>query len=107
MVRVTRNAGVRDFVWLDDEGTILYSSGANLVDLNTINILTGENKKFIVTGHPKDYSERTPTIIVYKNKKRILYTREYDNGDKKLFLVDFDGTGDQQVSIDRGNSWLE
>lgn len=106
-IRATRNAGVRDFLWLDDEGTILYSSGANLVDLNTINILTGENKKFIVTGHPKDYSERTPTIIVYKNKKRILYTREYDNGDKKLFLVDFDGTGDQQVSFNKGNCWLE
>ena len=106
-VRVTRNAGVTDFLWLDDEGTLLYSSGANLVDFNTINILTGENRKFIVTGYSKDYSETSPTVIVYKKKKRILYTREYDNGDKKLFLVDFDGTGDQQVSFDKGNCWLE
>ena len=106
-IRVTRNAGVRDFIWFDDKGTILYSSGANLVDFNTINIFTGESNKFIVTEHPKDYSETKPEIIVYKNKKRLLYTREYESGEKKLFLVDFDGTGDQQVSIDRGNCWLE
>ncbi|MCI0470759.1 MAG: hypothetical protein L0Y73_03780, partial [Candidatus Aminicenantes bacterium] len=105
--RVTRDAGVHDYCWLDDKGTILYSSGANLVDLNTINIFTGENKKFIVTGEQKDYSEKNPLLVVYKNKNRILYEREYVDGRKKLFMVDLDGTGDQQVSYDEGNCWVE
>ncbi len=106
-LRITSNAGVFDYCWLDDKGTILYSSGANLTDLNTINILTGENKKFIITGQTKDYSENHPSITMYKNMPRILYQREYVNGQKKLFMVDCDGTGDQQVTIDEGNCWVE
>ncbi len=106
-VRATRNANVTEFLWLDDEGTILYSSGINLVDFNTINVFTGENKKFIVTGSSKNYSETHPQVIFYKKRNRILYTREYQDGERKIYMVNPDGSEDRQVSLHSGNSWLE
>lgn len=106
-VRATRDADVHSFLWLDDKGGILYSSGATLVDLNTLNIFTGENKKLITGVTLKDYSETYPALILYKEQKRILYTKLFPSGNKKLFLVDLDGSGDQQISVDKGNCWTD
>ncbi len=106
-VRATRNADIREFIWLDDEGTILYSSGINLIDLNTINIFTGENKKLIISDSAKEYSETHPGIFIYQDTKRILYTREYRDGRKRIYLVNTDGSEDRQISLENGNSWLE
>lgn len=106
-IRVTRNAGVRDYCWLDDEGTILYSSGINLVDLNVINLFSQENTKLITSTKPKTYSERKPTLIWYRNQKYILYVREYAKGERKLFLVDENGSNDRPITFNKGNCWLE
>jgi hypothetical protein len=105
--RSTLNADVRQYAWLDDKGTILYSAGVNLADLNTINIVSGSNTKLIVADSSKEYSETNPVVIFYGGRKRILYTREYDNGARKLYMVNTDGTEDRQIGIDRGNCWME
>ncbi len=104
--RLTKNAGVQHFLWLDNKGTILYSSGINLYDFNTLNSNTGKNEKFIQSQKPKNYSELYPRLITYKKDERIIYERQYINGDKKVYWVKKDGTDDRQVIIDRGNSWL-
>jgi WD40 repeat protein len=105
-IRLTEDAGVHDYCWLDDGATLLYSSGINLVDFNIINIKTGENKKFILSNKSKKYSETNPKMITYKNIKRIVYVREYETGEKKIFMVDLDGTKDRQVIFDNGNCWF-
>ena len=106
-IRLTDNANVHDYIWLDKSGTILYSSGVNIVDFNSINIQTKKNKKFIQSQEPKQYSETNPHIISYKEKQRVLYVRTYSSGKKGVYLVNMDGSEDRQATLDKGNSWLE
>jgi len=104
-IQLTTSAGVEDYCWYYNKDVIIYSSGVNLVDLNTINIKTKENNKLIKNTHPKDYSERNPYLIKWKNSWYILYTREYPDGKKKLFMTGIDGENDKQITIDEGNAW--
>jgi Tol biopolymer transport system component len=106
MTRITQNAKIQDYLWLD-KNVILYAGGENLFDLNTINIFTGENRKFIISKDRKAYSEINPSLLLYKKDTYILYTREYLDGAKKLFMVKRDGSQDMQATFDNGNSWIE
>lgn len=105
--RLTKNAGVQEFLWLNDKGIILYSSGVNLFDFNTIDIFSKENAKLIKASYKKNYTEANPIIIKFNEKERILYERRYLNGARKLFLVNPDGSNDRQVTLDKGNCWLQ
>jgi Tol biopolymer transport system component len=104
--QLTRNAHVAEFCWLNDSRTILYSSGVNMRDFNTINLDTGENRKFIVTDGIKTYSEVAPRRITYREEHKVIYTRVYDNGEKQIYWVNPDGTGDQRLVNSGGNDWL-
>lgn len=106
ITRITQNAKIQDYLWLDKQ-VILYTGGENLFDLNTINIFTGENRKFIISTDRKTYSETNPSVLLYKKDTYILYTREYLDGAKKLYMVKRDGSQDRQATFDKGNSWIE
>ena len=43
----------------------------------------------------------------YKNAFKIIYTREYRNGDKKIHWVNPNGTTDQCIVNSKGQDWLE
>lgn len=106
-IRATRLANVRDYCWIDSAGTMLYSSGANLVELNTVNVLTGESDKLVVTGYPKEYSETSPTVVYFEGQKYIAYTRDFGAGKKEIFWVRPDGTNDRKIVFGFGQNWLE
>lgn len=105
--RITRDANLKNYLWLDSKGTILYSAGINLLDMNTINIFSGTNKRLIQKESQKNYSEKDPKLISYNDKTFILYTKEFINGKKEVWICNVDGTGDSRAVLQNGNNWLK
>ena len=104
--QLTVNEKVTDFCWCDDGRTIVCSSGDNHAVLKKIDF-SYACTRLIPGDSLMAYSERTPRLIAYKNSWKILYTREYSNGDRKIFWVNTDGTGDQRIVNSKGQDWLE
>jgi Tol biopolymer transport system component len=105
--QATQNAHIKEFAWLSDSKTIVFSSGINVFDLNTIDITTGENRKVLPVLGVKNYSEVAPQSLMYQGKQRIVYTRKYDNGQKQIFMVNPDGSENRAIISEQGNNWLE
>lgn len=105
-VQLTRNAHIAELCWLDDSRTIVYSSGVNLRDFNTIDLETRENRKLIVTDSIKTYSEVSPQRVKYRDGYKLLYTRAYQDGEKQIYWVNPDGTGDQRLVNSSRQDWL-
>jgi TolB protein len=104
--QVTENAHIRDYVWLGDSRTIVYTTGINVLDLNTVDVTTGMSRKLIPAEGVRDYSETAPMVIRHKGTDAVVYVREYLKGKRKIYMVNPDGSGDRQIVSDNGNSWL-
>jgi hypothetical protein len=105
--QTTYHAYVKDFCWLDDAKTLVYSSGDTLSSLKTITVGIGAGAELIRTSLLKDYSELHPRIIQWLSKSKIIYAREMRNGDRKIYWVNPDGTDDQRIVNSKGQDWLE
>ena len=105
--QITVNAKVNDFCWLSDGQTIVCSSGEPRATLKTINPATNACARLIGGDSIMAYAECAPRLIAYKNAWKIVYTRVYSNGDKKIFWVNLDGSGDQRIVNSKGQDWLE
>ena len=104
---MTFHSRVKDYCWLDDAKTIIYSSGDTLSALKKIGVNGGEGIELIRTGISKDYSELSPRAIKWHKATKIIYTREMRNGDRKIYWVNTDGTEDQRIVNSKGRDWLE
>jgi len=105
--QITVNAKVNDFRWLPDNKTIVCSAGEPTAVLKIINLDSNNCTRLIGGDSLMAYSERTPRLIMHKNVWKILYTREYNDGARKIFWVNIDGGGDQRVVNSKGQDWLE
>jgi Tol biopolymer transport system component len=105
--QLTDNAHVRDYAWLSDSRTIVYSTGINVLDLNALDIASGMSRKLIAGHGPRDYSEITPQVVNHRGVDIIIYVREYLDGKRRIYSVNPDGGEDRQIVTDQGNSWLK
>lgn len=105
--QITFRSKVKDYCWLDDSKAIVYSAGDTLCALYTLTIATNTATVLIMRDSTKNYCETHPQIMEYKNTSKIIYTREYKNGDRKIFWVNTNGTGDQRIVNSKGQDWLE
>jgi Tol biopolymer transport system component len=100
----TKNGSVGDFCWVD-RVTIVYCGGdtsrlfvKSIAPPSTVRLIPG------VSG---DYREISPRFIGTGASARILYTREYGDGTKRIFSVKLDGSDDAAVVNSGGQDWLE
>ena len=105
--QITYRSKVKDYCWLDDSKTIVYSAGDTLCALYALNVVTNAAALLIARDSTKNYSETHPQTIAYENTWKIIYTREYTNGGRKIFWVNADGTVDQRIVNSKGQDWLE
>ena len=105
--QATMRSKVKDYCWLDDSKTIVYSGGDTLCALYTLTIATNTTTLLIARDSLKNYSETHPQTMRYKNSFKIIYTREYRNGDKKIHWVNPNGTTDQCIVNSKGQDLLE
>ena len=105
--QLTSNAKVNDFRWLPDAKTIVCSAGAPLATLHVVSTDSNTCARLIEGDSAMAYAERTPRPVMVKNGWKILYTREYDDGTRKIFWVNLDGSGDRRIVNSKGQDWLE
>jgi hypothetical protein len=85
----------------------VYSGGDTLCALYMLTIATNTTTLLIARDSIKNYSETHPHTMEYKNARKIIYTREYRNGDKKIYWVNPKGSADQRIVNSKGQDWLE
>jgi Tol biopolymer transport system component len=105
--QITYNAKVNEFCWLNDGKTMICSSGDHSATLKTVDIVSKESTRLIEGDSIMAYSERTPKLLALKSFWKIIYTREYSNGDRKIFWVNINGSGEQRIVNSKGRDWLE
>jgi Tol biopolymer transport system component len=105
--QITVRSKVKDYCWLADSKTIVYSGGDIMCALYALTIATNATAPLIARDSIKNFSETHPQTMVYKNSLKIIYTREYGGGDKKIYWVNPDGTANQRIVNSKGRDWLE
>jgi Tol biopolymer transport system component len=106
--RVTVNSGVSKMIWLDDSHTIAFSSGNDSVSrVRIVDIMTGQVRMLVPIDTSESYSEHSPETVKMKDGVRIAYTREYRNGDRDIYIVNKDGTGNTLVVKGKNRDWIE
>jgi Tol biopolymer transport system component len=105
--QISFRSKVKDYCWLDDSKTIVFSGGDTLCALYTLDIAAHTAAVLIARDSIKNYGETHPQTIGYGNTRRIIYTREYGNGDRKIHWVNLNGALDQCIVNSKGQDWLE
>lgn len=103
---LTQYANVKDYSWFPDSKKILFSTGMNLTELNVADIESFRFAKLLIKGNTKDYNETSPSLIQYQGKLKILYVREDQNGNRKVFMSSVNGTEDTRIINSSGSDWL-
>jgi len=104
--QVSHNAKAGNFCWLDDK-TVLASCGGDSCALVSFALETKIGSPFIASAGPKQYGESSPALIPYGKGMKVIYTREFFNGTKRIFWVNTDGTGDECIVNSDSQDWLE
>jgi hypothetical protein len=83
-----------------------------LLEINSIDITLGEtvfNRLIPPSGNAaKSWSENTPRFIRYNDAPRVVYTREYINGTKKIYWVDIMNRKDEKLySVGDDDEWMD
>jgi Tol biopolymer transport system component len=100
----TKDGRVGDFCWVD-RSTIVFSGG----DTSRLFVksIAPPSTVRLIPGASGDYRETSPRTIGAGASARILYTREYGDGAKKIYSVKLDGSDDEAVVNSGGQDWLE
>ncbi|MDR0306527.1 MAG: hypothetical protein LBI42_06790 [Chitinispirillales bacterium] len=108
--QITTHTNVSDYCWGGDSRTIYFSSGVNILDINSVDIREKETRfrKIAPTDTVKTWNEITPRFIAHKKRPRIIYTRRYNNGTRELrwFCVRT-GRDNPAFKLADGNEWNE
>ncbi|NLG17895.1 MAG: hypothetical protein GX556_11240 [Fibrobacter sp.] len=105
-IQITENSDVKGYCWLSDSRTMVYSSGVNIFDLNITDIDLQRYRKLAVRDTIKTYNEMNPALVVYKGIEKIVYTREYESGEKEIYWINPDGTEETRIVNSNGNDWV-
>jgi len=106
LTSLTHDAAVQRYCWTSNE-TIVASCGKDTGSLLSLPVFSHESKVLIPAAGAKSYSERSPMIIHYANGLKIVYTRDYFDGKKKIYWTNPDGSKDQVVVDSNASDWLE
>jgi tricorn protease-like protein len=104
--QITSHSNVKEFCWLPDSRTIVFSSGVNIYDLYKVETSNFRFSRLFPRDSTKTFDERSPALIKYKNEFRIAYTREYISGMKKIYWANIDGTNEQCIVNSKSNDWM-
>lgn len=104
-LQITRNAHIADYIWAGDSETLLYSTGVNLCDYNTIQVVTGETSKLITTQGMKDWDEQGALVVPYKGVNRFVYTKNDEKTGRTICIVNTDGTSEITLIDGPGDDW--
>ncbi len=104
--QITSYSNVKEFCWLSDSRTILYSSGTVGFEIYRVETERFRFSKLAPCNTVKPYNERSPMIVYLANKEKVVFTKEFQDGLKKIYLINLDGSDMQCIVNSKGNDWL-
>lgn len=104
--QITSYSNVKEFCWLDDAKTLCFSSGVNVFSLYKVDINSSRYSQLILRDSTVTFNERSPIFVKDSITETIIYTREYQDGTRKIYQVTTDGTGEKRIVNSKGNDWL-
>lgn len=104
--RITQKSNVKEFCWLQDSRTIIFTMGAMTFELMAVDVTNYRYHK-VVQDSVKQWDERSPQTLTLNGKEQILYVRHLpDKKEMHLYRVLPDGTGNTRVVNSPGRDWL-
>lgn len=85
---------------------MVYSSGINFYDLNVVDINIQRYWKLFLTESIKTYNESNPVPCMFHGLEKVIYTREYESGEKQIYWINPDGTENTRIVNSKGNDWI-
>lgn len=105
--RITQRSDVKEFCWLSDSRTIIYTMGVINDELAAVDITTYRFRKLIAHHGRKNWKERAPQTMPYKGEEHIIYVRDYpEEKDRRIYRIRPDGTNDTRIVNSSGSDWL-
>lgn len=104
--QITSHSNVKEFCWLDDSRTLCFSSGVNVFSLYKVDITNSRYTQLIARDSIETFNERSPVSVKDSTIETIIYTREYQDGTRKIYQVKTDGTDEKRIVNSKGNDWL-
>ncbi len=104
--QITSHSNVKEFCWFDDSKTLCFSSGVNVFSLYKVDINSSRYSQLISRDSIVTFNERSPICVKDSTTETIIYTREYQDGTRKIYQVKTDGTDEKRIVNSKGNDWL-
>lgn len=105
-VPITRRTALSSYRWIDNRN-IVYASGQNMQSLYKVDIFSRESSPLIARRIDKPYQEHSPRLLRTAGGLKIVYTREYRNGKREIYMVNPDGGEEERIVNSAGSDWLE
>jgi len=104
--RITQKSNVKEFCWLQDSRTIIFTMGAMTFELMAVDVTNYRYHK-VVQDTVKQWNERSPQTLTLNGKEHILYVRHYPHEkETQLYRVLPDGSENTRVVSSPGRDWL-
>lgn len=105
--RITQRSNVKEFCWLSDSRTIVYTMGAMTDELTAVNVQNFRFYKLVVSDTTKSWHERSPHAMMFGGREYIVYMRYYpDENDRQIYRVRPDGSENTRIVNSEGNDWF-
>jgi hypothetical protein len=107
VTQLTRQAYVQSYCWLDDSRGLVYAGGDPLSELTYINLETAERRLLVTVDQRKTFSETNPQPVPWKGSTRIIYNKEFNDGDTQIWWVSPDSGRSELIVNSPGADWVE
>lgn len=104
--QITSYSNVKEFCWLSDSRTLLYSSGISGFEIYRVDTEKFRFSKLSPCDTVKTFNERSPMTVYHNNKEKVVFTKEFQDGLRKIYFVNIDGSDMQCIVNSEGNDWL-
>ena len=105
--RITQHSDVKEFCWLSDGRTIVYTMGAVTDELTAVDVFSFRFRKLVSAEGKKSWNERAPQTMRLGNEEYLLYIRDYpEEEDRQIYRIKTDGTGDTRIVNSQGSDWF-
>ena len=106
--RITQRSDVKEFCWLSDSRTIIYTMGAVKDELAAVDITTYRFRKVVPHHGRKNWNERAPQTMPFEGEEHIVYVRDYtEEKDRQIYRIKPDGSDDTRIVNSPGSDWLQ
>ena len=105
--RITQRSDVKEYCWLGDGRTIVYTMGAMTDELTAVDVLSFRFRKLVASDTTKTWNERSPQTMLLGRDEYVIYVRDFpDSGERQIYRVKTDGTGNTRIVNSSGRDWF-